>query len=156
MPDPMKRAEGFTSALFYKDPKAALAWLEHAFGFETVMLLTDAQGAVAHAEMAFGESLLIIGAEWSAQHQSPLSTGGRNTQTVHVHLVGDIDGHCARAKAAGAAILQEPGDQFYGDRTYRAVDPEGHIWTFAQTVAKVSKAEASKASGLTIEAKTWM
>ena len=29
----------FTPALFYKDPMAALAWLEKAFGFETTMLI---------------------------------------------------------------------------------------------------------------------
>ena len=37
-------------------------------------------------------------------------------------------------RAAGAEILQRPETQFYGDRTYRARDPEGHIWTFGQTV----------------------
>ena len=63
----------------------------------------------------------------------------------------DIDGHCAKARAAGAEILAAPEDQFYGDRTYRARDPEGHIWTFGQTVRAVSREEAEKASGLRIE-----
>jgi hypothetical protein len=44
----------------------------------------------------------------------------------------------------------EPEDQFYGDRTYRAVDPEGHVWTFAQTVRQVTREEAEQASGLKI------
>jgi uncharacterized glyoxalase superfamily protein PhnB len=48
-------------------------------------------------------------------------------------------------------ILQEPTDQFYGDRTYRARDPEGHVWTFGQTVRHVSGEEAEKESGLKIE-----
>jgi hypothetical protein len=47
-------------------------------------------------------------------------------------------------------ILQEPTDQFYGDRTYRARDPEGHVWSFGQTVRVVSREEAEKASGLKI------
>ena len=34
------------SALFYQDPKAALAWLEKAFGFELTMLIEDADGAL--------------------------------------------------------------------------------------------------------------
>jgi hypothetical protein len=42
-------------------------------------------------------------------------------------------------------------DQFYGDRTYRARDPEGHVWTFGQTVRHVSREEAEKESGLKIE-----
>ena len=141
---------GFRSALFYQDPKAALAWLEEAFGFELVMLLEDADGNVAHSQMEFGDSYVMIGQEWSADHKSPKSVGGKNTQTVHVQIEGDVDAHFARAKAAGAEIMAEPETQFYGDRTYRCRDPEGHIWTVSQTVASVSREEAEAASGLKI------
>ena len=141
---------GFRSALFYQDPKAALAWLEEAFGFELVMLLKDADGNVAHSQMEFGDSYVMIGQEWSADHKSPKSVGGKNTQTVHVQIDSDVDAHFARAKAAGAEIMAEPETQFYGDRTYRCRDPEGHIWTVSQTVASVSREEAEAASGLKI------
>ncbi|CAN7319807.1 VOC family protein [Phenylobacterium sp. LjRoot164] len=141
---------GFRSALFYQDPKAALAWLEKAFGFELVMLLEDADGNVAHSQMEFGDSYVMIGQEWSADHKSPKSVGGKNTQTVHVQLDSDIDAHCARARAAGAEIMAEPETQFYGDRTYRCRDPEGHIWTVSQTVASISREDAETASGLKI------
>ena len=43
-----------------------------------------------------------------------------------------------------------PADQFYGDRTYRCRDPEGHIWTVGQNVTTVSREEAEAASGLKI------
>ena len=141
---------GFRSALFYQDPKAALAWLEKAFGFELVMLLEDADGNVAHSQMEFGDSYVMIGQEWSADHKSPKSVGGKNTQTVHVQIEGDVDAHFARAKAAGAEIMAEPETQFYGDRTYRCRDPEGHIWTVSQTVANDSREDAEAASGLKI------
>jgi len=140
-----------SSALCYRDPKAALKWLEKAFGFETIMLITDAEGNLGHSEMSVGNGIVMIGNEWTADHKSPASIDGKNTQTVHVHLSEDIDKHCARAKAAGAEIIMDPADQFYGDRTYRARDPEGHIWTFGQTVKTVSREEAEKASGLKIE-----
>ncbi len=39
--------------------------------------------------------------------------------------------------------------QFYGDRTYRAKDPEGHIWTFAVTVEKMTPGEWDEVSGFT-------
>jgi uncharacterized glyoxalase superfamily protein PhnB len=141
----------FASALCYRDPKAALAWLEKAFGFETFMVITDAEGNLGHSEMRYGSGVIMVGNEWTADHKSPRSIDGKNTQTVHVHLTDDIDKHCARAKAAGAEILQDPQTQFYGDRTYRARDPEGHIWTFGQTVKAVTREEAEKASGLKIE-----
>ena len=141
---------GFRSALFYQDPKAALAWLEKAFGFELVMLLEDADGAVAHSQMEFGDSYVMIGQEWSADHKSPKSVGGKNTQTVNIQIETDIDAHFERAKAAGAVIVAAPETQFYGDRTYRCSDLEGHIWTVSQTVQAVSREEAEAASGLKI------
>jgi uncharacterized glyoxalase superfamily protein PhnB len=139
-----------SSALCYVDPRAALAWLERAFGFEVTMLIEDADGAVVHSQMSFGDSMVMIGAEWSADHKSPRSIGGKNTQTVHIQITTDIDGHCERARAAGAEIMMEPATQFYGDRTYRCRDPEGHIWTVAQTVETVTREQAEKVSGLKI------
>lgn len=131
----------FTPALSYQDNEAALAWLEKAFGFEPAMIIRDGAGAIMHAEMRLGDGLVMIGQEWDEATKSPASLGGKTTQTVHVHLEADIDGHCVRARAAGAVILQEPDTQVYGDRTYRARDPEGHIWTFGQTIEALSPAE---------------
>lgn len=142
------------SALFYRDPKAALKWLEEAFGFETFMLIEDADGNLAHSEMRFGNAAVMIGTEWTDDHKSPASLDGKNTQTVHVHLDEDVDAHCERARKAGAEILMDPETQFYGDRSYRCRDPEGHMWTLSQTVREVSREQAEAASGLKITG--WM
>jgi uncharacterized glyoxalase superfamily protein PhnB len=150
MQDPFRRP-ALGSALFYKDAFAALDWLEKAFGFERTMVITDKDGKLGHSEMKFGDGYIMIGGEWIDYVASPASIGGKNTQSIHVHLASGLDDHCERARAAGATILQEPADQFYGDRTYRARDPEGHVWTFGQTVRYVGREEAEKASGLTIE-----
>jgi uncharacterized glyoxalase superfamily protein PhnB len=138
------------SAVCYQDPKAAIAFLEKAFGFELFMLIEDGEGKLAHSEMRFGDAVVMVGNEWSADHKSPRSIGGKNTQTVHIQIADDVDAHCERARAAGAEILMEPATQFYGDRTYRCRDPEGHIWTVAQTVQTVTREEAEAASGLKI------
>lgn len=139
-----------TSALCYRHPKAALKFMEAAFGFELAMLIEDNEGNLAHAEMSFGGGLVMIGNEWTAQHKSPASIDGFNTQSVHIHLEGDIDAHCERARAAGAEILMEPADQFYGDRTYRCRDLEGHFWTVGAPVRAVSVEEAEAESGLKV------
>lgn len=137
------------SALAYRDPRAALAWLETAFGFETFMLIEDAQGNVVHSEMRFGDGVLMVGGEWAAPYRSPAALDGKVTQSIHV-TVDAVDAHCERARAAGAEILSEPEDQFYGERIYRCRDPEGHIWSFAEAVRAVSREEAERASGLKI------
>jgi uncharacterized glyoxalase superfamily protein PhnB len=146
---PVTRAS-LISAIFYRDPRAALAWLEKALGFELVMLIEDDEGRVAHSEMSFGASAVMVGSEWSDDHKSPASVGGKNTQSLHIHIETDLDAHYERARAAGAEILMAPDTQFYGDRTYRLRDPEGHIWTVGQTVKAVSREEAEQASGLKI------
>ena len=86
-----------------------------------------------------------------AREPLPLSVGGANTETIHVQLEGDIDAHCEQARRAGATIAQEPEDQFYGERTYRAVDPEGHVWTFSMHVRDVTREEAEQVTGLKIQ-----
>lgn len=154
MDDPVGRP-ALIAAVFYRDPWAALVWLEKAFGFERSMVIADNDGKPVHLEMRFGDGLLMVGSEWADFIASPAAVGGKNTQILHVHLAEDVDAHCARAKAAGAVILQEPADQFYGDRAYRARDPEGHVWAFGQPVRQVSREEAERATGLKIEATEW-
>jgi uncharacterized glyoxalase superfamily protein PhnB len=148
-----ERAMSFTPALYYQDPMAALTWLEKAFGFELTMLLEPPADNPTnmHAEMSLaGKGRIMVGAQWAAWTKSPASVGGVNTANVHVDLETDVDAHCERARRAGAIIEVEPADQFYGARTYRAKDPEGHVWTFAQYIREVSREEAERVSGLKI------
>lgn len=147
-----REPKGLISALSYRDPKAAFRWLEDAFGFEPSFVLLDEDGNLGHAQMTYGQSTLMVGSEWDADHVSPASVGGRNTQTVHVKLDDgeDIDAHCARAREAGAWVIAAPETQFYGDRTYRACDPEGHIWTFAVTVEHTTPEQWRETAGFTV------
>lgn len=144
----MAAKPALSSAIVYCDPMAALKWLEDAFGFETTLLIEDEAGNLAHSQMAWGDSLVMIGNEWTDEHRSPASNGGLMTQTVHIQLAdgeGTVDEHCERARKAGAVIVAEPNTQFYGDRTYRCKDPEGHIWTVSQTVRVMAPDEWDKA-----------
>ena len=141
----------FISSLAYKDNRGALKWLQNAFGFEPSEVLTDVEGNIVHAEMTYGDGVVMIGTEWADWTRSPASLGGKNTQRVHVRIERGIDEHCARARRAGAKIVKEPEDQFYGDRTYIAADLEGHHWTFSQPVRDVSNEEMEQASGFKFE-----
>lgn len=141
---------GLVSAVVYRDPKAAIAFLEKAFGFDLSLLIEDDQGNLAHSQMDYAGHRIMIGNEWSENHASPASVGARNTQSVHIYIAADVDAHCERAKAAGAEILMPPETQFYGARTYRCRDPEGHIWTVSADVEVVSVDEMEKRSGLKI------
>ena len=144
----------FKPTAFYRDPLAALKWLEAAFGFETTTLVTEPSGRVGYSEMSFHGGSVSINPEFAseiigdARMVSPLAIEGRGTQFIRVHLAEGLDAHCERARAAGARITQEPANQFYGERTYRAIDLEGHVWNFAQPTAAPTIAQMEEASGL--------
>jgi uncharacterized glyoxalase superfamily protein PhnB len=137
----------FIPSVIYKDNRAALKWLQKAFGFEPSEVLTDAEDNIVHAEMTYGDGVIMIGSEFTSWAKSPASVGGSNTQRVHVRLQKGIDEHCTHAREAGATIAMGPADQFYGDRTYMAMDPEGHHWTFSQAIKTVTTAEMEQATG---------
>jgi uncharacterized glyoxalase superfamily protein PhnB len=142
-----------SSGVYYRDPRAALAWLEKAFGFETTMVVENEDGTIGHSEMRFGDGLIFVGREWDEQHRSPASIGGVNTQALHIQLDGGIDEHFARAKAAGAKVLREPADQFYGDRSYMVADPEGHVWSVGQVIKTMSYQEMAEAGRVAVREK---
>lgn len=148
--DPFKHST-LGSGVFYRDPRAALDWLETAFGFERSLVISDADGRLVHSEMRFGDGYVVVDSEWTDYVASPASVSGKNTQSVYVRLKDGLDAHCEHARANGAEIIQEPADQFYGERQYRARDPEGHVWTFTQTIRAVSREEAERLSGVRID-----
>ena len=78
-------------------------------------------------------------------------SAGRIRARGPYHAVDDADAHCAAARAAGAEIMQEPQDQFYGDRTYRARDLEGHHWTFGQHLRDVTAEEMEAVTQLKVD-----
>ena len=121
-----------TPHLFYDDVAAAIDWLSKAFGFEVRLRMTDKNGGVVHGELELADSLIMLGLTAENEDwESPRTFDGRVSQRLYI-FVDDIDAHYARALSAGAKIIREPADQFWGDRVYECIDPEGHRWKFAQ------------------------
>ena len=110
-------------SLTYRDPRAAIEWLERAFGFERGMVVEDGE-RIAHAELWHGDACVMLGGERGDDlGQSP----GSGWAYV---VVEDADAHHARAKEAGAEIVMDLMDTDYGSRDYAARDPEGNVWNF--------------------------
>jgi len=147
MDTPIPRRPAFISSVIYQDNRAAMAWLQRAFGFDASEVLVDSRDNIVHAEMSHGDGVVMIGGEFADWTRSPASIGGTNTQRIHVRIEKDIDAHCERARHAGATIVMEPQDQFYGERSYVAIDLGGHRWTFSQSVRQVSSQEMEQATG---------
>jgi uncharacterized glyoxalase superfamily protein PhnB len=93
--------------------------------------------------MKLGEALLMLGSP-GPDFKGPKILG-HATQNLYGD-VANVDRHHAQAVKAGARILEEPKDTFYGARRYGAEDLEGHVWFFAQALAPKRKKTPCKAA----------
>ena len=81
---------------------------------------------------SLGNGMIMLGdveTEYGASGRGADRKGQSVTQGLYV-VVEDVDGHYARAKAAGAEIVLDLKTQDYGGRDYTCRDLEGHVWTF--------------------------
>ena len=113
--------------LAYSDMPAAVTWLCDAFGFVERLRIGDHR---TQLEVGTG-ALVVVQREGSAPSVQDGSVMIR---------VDDAHAHCARATRHGARIVLPPTDYPFGERQYSADDPEGHRWTFSQSVADVDPA----------------
>ncbi|HUF54693.1 MAG TPA: VOC family protein [Dehalococcoidia bacterium] len=130
-----------TPYLYYEDVNAAFDWLIKAFGFTEKFRMPGPDGVLRHAELNVGDDGVIMIGNPGPGYRKPASV-----HAMQYIYVDNVDEHYERAKAAGANITQEPADQFYGDRTYAATDPEGQAWYFATCVREVSGEEIAQAA----------
>ncbi|HUB75836.1 MAG TPA: VOC family protein [Solirubrobacteraceae bacterium] len=120
--------------LIYPDVREAVDWLVAAYGFAERVWI----GPNHRCQLSFGERGGLIVGDVRRERIPPRP--GEVTSSVVVR-VEDADAHCARARAGGATILEEPDDYPYGERQYSAQDPWGHQWTFSQTLRDVEPEE---------------
>jgi uncharacterized glyoxalase superfamily protein PhnB len=110
--------------VYYERPVTAMRWLADAFGFELPgRLPADESGGIpSWIETRVGDAALML----------VRREGERPATPSHVPFVyvDDLDAHYARAKAAGATIVQEIVQ--HGYRRYVCDDLEGNRWAFAQ------------------------
>jgi uncharacterized glyoxalase superfamily protein PhnB len=118
--------------LYYEDGAAAIHFLTTAFAFREMRTTGSAGGMHAELEVAPDGGLIYLGQPLD-EFSNPRGAG--KTSFMYV-VVDDVDSHHARAKNAGARIIEEPTDQDYGHRRYGCVDPQGHEWYFAQPLAE--------------------
>jgi len=132
-----------SSAIYYDDAAGMIDWLCRAFGFDVRLKVESDGGRIEHSELVYGEALIMVAQSGeNPRHPklprgaSPRSIGGANTQCLMLY-VDSVEEHCATARAAGATVVEEPslhdyGADYWADRSYGALDPEGHVWWFTE------------------------
>ena len=138
-----------SSSLAYQDPVHAIDWLVRAFGFSVRIKVPDESGGIRHSELTFGEAVVMVAGErlhGASPARSPQSLHGAMTQSLFIY-VDDIEAHYTQALACGARVARELattdyGAEYWTDRGYTVLDPEGHAWHFAQRMRTVPTAQS--------------
>jgi uncharacterized glyoxalase superfamily protein PhnB len=106
-----------------------IGWLFLAAGVERQQL---------RAQLRVGADSAVIVADVRGDQVAP--SGGNATHIIKVR-VPDVDAAFARARDAGARVLEEPTTHEYGERSCMLEDASGHRWELTQTVRDVEPEE---------------
>lgn len=141
-----------TPYLTVRDAAAAIDFYVAAFGAVEHHRLVGDDGRIGHAEILIGDCRLAIADEYPEYDVvGPATLGGATT--AFTLTVDNADAAVARAVAAGATLLREVADQFYGHRTGAVRDPFGHRWTLGSPLPAFDDdryARESAAAGFTL------
>jgi len=126
-----------------KGAPAAADFYVNVFGATERFRLTEPSGRIGHIEFDLGNTVLMLSDEYPEIDclgpQAPGSTG----MLIHLH-VDNADEMADRAVAAGAEMVREPSDAFYGERSCVIRDPFGHEWMLGHEIEKVAPEEMQR------------
>jgi uncharacterized glyoxalase superfamily protein PhnB len=120
--------------MVYRDLSGAIAWLTRVFGFTEHYRYGN---PISGAQVFLGPAFVMLH-QPAANSPSAQRSFGPQTLTIFIE---DVELHCARAKAEGAVILEEPRETVYGEFQYDAEDYEGHRWLFSRHARDLSPAD---------------
>ncbi len=99
-----------------------LEFADAAFDAVQTVRLAAPDGSVLHAEIRIGDSMLMMGEAREGWPAMP--------SALYLY-VEDCDAVFRKALGAGADVVEEPTDQFYGDRSAGLRDEWGNLWFVA-------------------------
>jgi PhnB protein len=135
--------EGYHSLTPYlavDDATEAIEFYKKAFGAKERGRMDAPGDTIGHAELEIGDALVML-SDPSPQSatRSPKELGGTSVSVFM--YVEDVDAFVKKAVDAGANVVMEVADQFWGDRFGTISDPFGHIWSIATHVEDVPPEE---------------
>jgi PhnB protein len=130
--------EGFhtvTAYLIVDGAAKLIEFINQAFDGKTTFITKMENDRVMHATVQVGNSLIMISDTME----------GMEPQTAMLYLyLDDADATFKKAIAAKATALQEPRDEFYGDRAGAVKDAFGNIWWIATHIEDVDNTEMER------------
>ena len=107
--------------LIVRDAEKTLAFGQQVFDAERLRVIASEDGAgIMHAEMRIDDTVVMMGEQ---------STGA----DTHIHVyVADVEAAFARARKAGASVVQELARKGDGDYRGGVADGNGTVWWLSQ------------------------
>jgi PhnB protein len=140
--------EGYHTLQIYlavEDASKAIDFYKEAFGAEETIRMPGPDGSVAHAELQIGDSKLMLSDPFPQSNVRPPSERGGPTASIFMY-VDNVDATFEQAQRAGATVVSELEDMFWGDRFGTVADPFGQVWAMATHKEDLSEEEIAERS----------
>ena len=137
-----------TPYIVVDDAERAIEFYKDAFGADEHVRMPGPDGKIAHAELQIGDSKLMLSDPFEQSNVKSPSDRGGPTSSIFMY-VEDVDATFEQARRAGASVVSELEDMFWGDRFGTLTDPFGHVWSIAthkEDLSEEEMAERSKAA----------
>lgn len=114
----------------------SLAFYRDLLGFNVTYTMAGDDGELVHAGLQHGDVNMMLSVESGEGDSSRLPVSRRSGIVTYLTVDDgqDLDAFYNRVKAAGARVVSEPTDQFYGEREWAVIDPDGHQLIFGKPI----------------------
>ncbi len=124
-----------TPYLSVRNAAALIEFLKLAFAAQEIETHTMPDGRIINAQIKIGDSMVLIA-------DAPKDLTGRKLMPAMLYLyVSDTDAVYQSAILAGGKSIQEPANQFYGDRVAAIEDMAENQWWIATHKKEMSQEE---------------
>ncbi|PTX99560.1 hypothetical protein DB346_17135 [Verrucomicrobia bacterium LW23] len=130
--------KGYTAVspyLIVNGAAALLDFMRNVFGAKEMIRMPTPSGSIAHASVEIHGAVIELAD--ATERWKPMPT------SLHIY-VPDTDATFKAALNAGATILMEPADQFYGERSASVEDAWGNQWHIATMLIELTNEEIAE------------
>ena len=132
-----------TPYLVVDNAREAIDFYKRAFGATERGVMDGPDGLVMHAEIQIGDSVLMLSDPFpQSSSRSPGELGGTSGEVFL--YVEDVDATVKQAVSAGAEVITEVQDMFWGDRYGKVTDPFGQRGGIATHTEDLSEEEMAE------------
>ncbi len=133
-----------TPSITCKNAAKAIDFYKEVFHAKEISRMTMPGNMIGHADLMIGDSHLMLNDEFPGMAAAPNPNA---LSSVNLFVYSEnVDQLFDRAVKAGCKVSMPLGDQFWGDRYGKLIDPFGHQWGLAQHIEDVAPEEMKKRS----------